>query len=183
MPRSPLNHALLAVAVGLTFLAFLGTLCNTTNTNYFTNPVYPTLETAFPSFQLRMTPALLFGCQRPPSAPNIALQINPQPCLSFASLKMSTQVLSAVTTQQKGFCATLHQNLQDKELPHIHWHCGSVQIKFSPEIDQDSTWTTLMSSNIMTTRSRLGNKGLKQIEELRLLNKKKNDEIRKQQEE
>jgi hypothetical protein len=42
---------------------------------------------------------------------------------------------------------------------------------------------TLMSTNMMTTRSRLGNNGLKQIEELCLLNKKKNDKIRKQQEE
>ncbi len=40
-----------------------------------------------------------------------------------------------------------------------------------------------MSFNMMTTRSRLGNNGLKQIEELYLLNKKKNDKIRKQQEE
>jgi hypothetical protein len=35
---------------------------------------------------------------------------------------------------------------------------------------------------MMTTRSRLDNNGLKQIEELHLLNTKKNDEIRKQQE-
>jgi hypothetical protein len=40
-----------------------------------------------------------------------------------------------------------------------------------------------MSTNMMTTRLRLGNNGLKQIEELHLLNKKKNDEIIKHQEE
>jgi hypothetical protein len=90
-----------------------------------------------------------------------------------------TQILFAVTTPQKRFHAALHQNLQDKELPYIHRRCGSVQAKFSPEIDPDSMWTMLMSSNMMTTRSRLDNNGLKQIEELRLLNKQKNDEIRK----
>jgi hypothetical protein len=40
-----------------------------------------------------------------------------------------------------------------------------------------------MLTNMMTTRSRLGNNRLKQIEELCLLNEKKNDKIRKQQEE
>jgi hypothetical protein len=55
MTRPLLNHALLAVVIGLTFLAFLGTLCNTIDTNYFTTPAYPTLETTFPSFQPRMT--------------------------------------------------------------------------------------------------------------------------------
>jgi hypothetical protein len=34
-----------------------------------------------------------------------------------------------------------------------------------------------MSSNMMTTRSRLGNNGLKQIEELNLLNRKKHDKF------
>ncbi len=40
-----------------------------------------------------------------------------------------------------------------------------------------------MSTNMMTTRSSLGNNGLKQIKELHLLNTQKNDKIRKQQEE
>jgi hypothetical protein len=72
MPRPPLNHALLAVVIGLTFLAFLCTLCNTIYTNYFTTPAHPTSVTIPPSFQPRTTPVLLFGCQRPPLAPNIA---------------------------------------------------------------------------------------------------------------
>ncbi len=235
MTRPPLNHALLAVVVGLTFLVFLGTLCNTTDTNYLATPAYPTLETTFPSFQPRTTPALLFGCQQPPPAPNIAPLINPQPCPSLASSKKSTQILFAVTTfplfqpwmtptllfgcqqpppapnitsrinlqpclslvsskkltqilfaittPKKGFHAALHQYSQDKELPHIYQRCGSVQTKLTPEINQDSTWMMLMSSNMMATRLRLGNNRLKQIEDLHLLNKKKNDKIRKQQEE
>jgi hypothetical protein len=225
MTRPPLNHALLAVVIGLTFLVFLGTLCNTIHTNYFTTPTYPTFETTFPSFQLRMTPALLVGYQQPPPAPNIAPLINLQPCPSLVSSKKSMQILFAVTTfplfqprttptllfccqqpplapniasrinlqlcpslvslkklmpilfavtiPKKGFRAALHQYLQDKELPHIYRRCGSLQTKLSPEIDPDSTWMILMSSNMMTTRSRLGNYGLMQIEELRLLNKKK----------
>jgi hypothetical protein len=87
MTRSPLNHGLLEVVIGLTFLAFLGTLCNTIDTIFFTIPAYPTSETTLPSFQLRTTPALLFGCQRLPPAPNIAPQINPQPCPSLVSSK------------------------------------------------------------------------------------------------
>jgi hypothetical protein len=98
MPRSPLNHGLLEVVVGLTFLAFLGTLCNTIDTNYFTTPAYPTSETTLPSFQPWTTPALLFGCQRPLPAPNIAPQINPQPCPSLVSSKKLMRILFAITT-------------------------------------------------------------------------------------
>ncbi len=110
MPRHPHNHAPLAVAVGLTFLAFIYTLCKTINTKYFTTPAYPTLVTTSPTFQLWMTPALLFEFQQPPPAPNIAPQINPQPCLSLALSKKSTQTLFAITTPQKGFCAIFYQN-------------------------------------------------------------------------
>ncbi len=99
MTRSPLNPGLLeVVVVGLTFLAFLDTLCNTIDTNYITTPAYPTSETTLPSFQPRMTPALLFGYQRPPPAPNIAPQINPQPCPSLVSSKKLTRILFAITT-------------------------------------------------------------------------------------
>jgi hypothetical protein len=132
---------------------------------------------------MQMTPTLLFGCQQPPPAPNIASQINLQPCLSLISSKKLVQILFAVTTPKKEFHAAFHQNLQDKELPHIYRRCGSVQTKLSQEINPDSTWTMLISSNMMTTRLRLGNNRPKQIEELHLLNKKKNGEIRKQQEE
>ncbi len=73
MHRLPLNHALLAVVVGLTFLAFLCTLCNTIDTNYFVTSAHLTLVFTSPSFQPRTTPALLIGCQRPPPAHNIAV--------------------------------------------------------------------------------------------------------------
>ncbi len=98
MTRSLLNHGLLEVVIGLTFLAFLGALCNTIDTNYFTTPAYPTSETTLPSFQPRTTPALLFGCQQRPLAPNIAPQINPQPCPSLVSSKKLTRILFAITT-------------------------------------------------------------------------------------
>ncbi len=91
MTMPPLNRALLEVIVGITFLAFLGILSNTIYTNYFSTSNKPTAETAFLSFQPRMSPALLFGCQRPPPAPNIAPQINPQSRPSLvASKKLAT---------------------------------------------------------------------------------------------
>ncbi len=48
-------------------------LCSLQSILIILQPPHPTLVTIPPSFQLRMTRALLFGCQQPPPAPNIAV--------------------------------------------------------------------------------------------------------------
>ncbi len=73
MLRPLLNHAPLAVAVGLTFLSFRCTLCNTIDINYSTPPAHLILVSIPPSFQPWKTLALLFGYQWPPLAPNIVV--------------------------------------------------------------------------------------------------------------
>jgi hypothetical protein len=48
---------------------------------------------------------------------------------------------------------------------------------------QNYLWTIVTYYNMMSVRTRQGSNAIKKMEELRLINKKKNDKIRKQQEE
>jgi hypothetical protein len=112
------------------------------------------------------------------NAQSIYLRKRPQPCPLLKLLTKTTLSSSAFYKLQRGPLVT-HWH---KEMPHFHQQFGSELRKHS-EGDQDYLWTIVTYYNMMLARTRQGSITIKKIEELCLINEKKNDKIRKQQEE
>ena len=106
-----------------------------------------------------------------------------QPCPSLAPfLTKPTQSSSTISETQRGLFPANHEQELAKEsiFPHLSG-LGQVR-KSNGSIQASSTWTTMTSyvtMSMVTTRSRLGNNGQSKIEELRLVNKKINNKIRR----
>jgi hypothetical protein len=96
MLRPPLNHALLAVAIGLTSLALLCTPCSTIVTIYSTKPAHPILVTILPLPPMRTTLAPLFGYQLPPLAPNMVALLGTERCTITAECSLNFALSTSV---------------------------------------------------------------------------------------
>jgi hypothetical protein len=97
MLRPPLNHTLLAVAIDLTSLALLCTLCSPTVTIYSTNPAHPILVTILPLPPMRTTLAPLFGYQLPPPAPNIMALLGTERCTITINYSLNFALSTSAT--------------------------------------------------------------------------------------
>jgi hypothetical protein len=90
-----LNHALLAAAVGLTFMALLYTRCSTIVTIYSTSPVHPISVTILQIPLMGMIPTSSFGYQQLPPPPNIVALLGTERCtvVTNYSLNLAQSVM------------------------------------------------------------------------------------------